>query len=330
MKPELILVGYPGEVHVGAHLRRAAEELGVRTLLCDCGEAFAGAAVARKINWWLRGRRPTRLHEFSEQVVQACRQARPQWVLATGMAPLTAAALQAIGELGVRRLDFLTDDPWNRAHHAPWFLEALSHYDHVFSPRRSNVDDLQRHGCRAVSYLPFAYAPAIHFPEPNGAPGADVIFAGGADRDRVPYLGALLAAGFNVALYGGYWERYRATAAAARGMADAATLRREISAAKVALCLVRRANRDGHVMRSFEVPAMGACMLAEDTPEHREILGDTVVYFRDQAEMVTQTRWLLDHPAERQRLAAAAQTRITTGANTYRDRLETMLRAGTV
>ena len=44
-------------------------------------------------------------------------------------------------------------------------------------------------------------------------------------------------------------------------------------AAKVNLCLVRRAKRDGHVMRSFEIAAVGGCMLAQDTDEHREIFG---------------------------------------------------------
>jgi spore maturation protein CgeB len=101
-----------------------------------------------------------------------------------------------------------------------------------------------------------------------------------------------------------------------------------ISTAKVALCLVRRANRDGHVMRTFEVPAIGACMLTEDTEEHREIFGEegkAVVYFRPILEMIEKLRWLLDHDDERQRLAEAAYRLIVNGRNTYKDRLLTML-----
>ena len=51
-------------------------------------------------------------------------------------------------------------------------------------------------------------------------------------------------------------------------------------------------------MRTFEVPAIGACMLTEDTEEHREIFGkegDAVLYFRTMNEMVSQLRFLLDH-----------------------------------
>src|SRR5581483_9754387 len=158
---------------------------------------------------------------------------------------------------------------------------------------------------------------------------ADVVFAGGADQDRVPILAALLQAGFRVELYGGYWERFPETRANARGEADPQTLRCAISRAKVALCLVRRANRDGHAMRTFEVAAVGACMLTEDTTEHREIFGEegvAVVYFQTIPEMVTKLQWLLTHDDERRRLAGAARHLIVRGHNTYADRLTEMLR----
>jgi spore maturation protein CgeB len=207
-------------------------------------------------------------------------------------------------------------------------------YDYVFSPRRATLSDLRSQGCLSACYLPFAYAPELHFPE---APtdenertclASDIVFAGGADRDRVPYMQALIQASFNVALYGGYWERYPQTAASKRGHADAQTLRKVVSAAKVALCLVRRANRDGNVMRSFELPAMGVCMLTEDTVEHREIFGEdgkAVAFFRTREEMVEKLRWLLAHDEERRRLKDAAYRLITKGHHTYRDRLEAML-----
>ena len=330
----ILLVGNPDVVHVGAHLHQAAESVGLCVRFSDSRRAFAGPAWLVKFNWRVRGHRPLRLRVFSQEVVHACREFRPLWMLATGLAPLEASALQAIGQFGVRRLNYLTDDPLNPAHRSPWFLKALPHYDHIFSPRRANMEDLRRLGCPTVSYVPFAYAPGLHFPEPSTTAeeqtqfAAEVVFAGGADCDRVPYMAALIRAGFKVALYGGYWERYRETKAHARGHADPQTLRKAISGAKVALCLVRRANRDGHVMRTFEVPASGACMLVEDTEEHREIFGEggkAVVYFRDVDDMIEKLRWLLVHDDERQRLAQATYHLITQGKHTYRDRLMTML-----
>lgn len=333
----LVIIGNPGVIHLGAHLFAGARGLGYAVDLFNSEEAFSGNSLTVKLNWWMRGRRPNHLREFSDRVVQACRVQQPEVMLATGIAPIDEAALKEIGAMGVRRCNYLTDDPWNPAHRAPWFLLALGQYDLIFSPRKSNMDDLQKHGCPRVCYLPFAYAPKLHFYDPLSSPeevrrdSVDVVFAGGADHDRVCLVGRLIREGFRVALYGGYWERYSVTKSHSLGHADPPTLRKAIAGAKVALCLVRRANRDGHSMRTFELAAIGACMLAEYTVEHEEILGpdgQAVVYFRSETEMIDRLRWLLDNDQERGRLGAAVRARITAGRNTYKDRLETMLTVG--
>jgi len=328
---KLLIVGNDGGTNIGGSLLRAARGLAIDSELVAARRAMEAAVWLRRANWWLRGRRPTRLDEFSRDLVSTVRSARPEWLLTTGVAPCHRAALDAIGAAGVRRLNYLTDDPFNPAQRAPWFLNALPAYDHVFSPRRSNIADLLRLGCRDVSYLPFGYDPDLH--HPDWGPGAgksesDVMFAGGADRDRRPYIAALIATGLTVALYGDYWEGFPESRAHARGHADPSTLCRATGSAKVALCLVRRANRDGHTMRSFEIPAVGACMLAEDTQEHRKIFGregEAVAYFSTATDMLDKLRWLLACDQERSRLAAVAHHLITKGEHTYKDRLLAML-----
>ncbi len=333
-KDSVVIVGNPEAGHVGAHFLEAGQALGLKVHFLDVRRAYDGLWWVKKINWWLNGRRPTRLGAFSAHVLEECSRLKPRWVLTTGMAPLDRHALEGLARLGIRRFIYLTDDPWNSAQRASWFMKVLALYDHVFSTRRANLDDLRRHGCREVSYLPFAYSPTAHHPvnpiqgDLKESPGADMIFAGGADRDRVPYLAACIKAGFRVQLHGGYWERFPATRDHAGGMVGPDALRAFVCQAKVSLCLVRRANRDGHVMRTFELPAIGACMLTEDTDEHRALFGadgECVVYFRTPQEAVDRLRWLVAHENERSRLAAAAHGLVVGGKNTYRDRLESIL-----
>ncbi|MCI0390835.1 MAG: glycosyltransferase [Acidobacteria bacterium] len=330
----LLIVGNPEPIQVGAHLLQAARDLGLSVDFCDCNIAFAAPWPLAKLNWWFRGHRPARLDDFSRQVIEACQTLQPKWVISTGISPVADWAIKAIGKLGTQLFNFLTDDPWNPAHRAPWFMDALPFYDHVFSPRRANLKDLRCLGCRQVSYLPFAYAPEAHFAEPPVTDkekerfGADIVFVGGADHERIPYISALSRAGFNIALYGGYWKRFPESRAHNRGHADLQTSRKAIGGAKIALCLVRRANRDGHSMRTFEVPAIGACMLVEDTEEHREIFGaegKAVIYFNHIEQMIEKARWLRESGGERQRLAESLHHVITSGKHTYRDRLASML-----
>jgi hypothetical protein len=332
--PRLLIVGHTGATHVGSHFRRAAGALGVATSMCDAAEAYAGPAWRRHTGWWLRGRRPSRLDDFGRAVLEVASRFEPTLVVTTGLAPVGADILEALGAMGIVRANFLTDDPWNPAHRAPWFFDSLGRYDHVFSPRRANLDDLNRAGCPAVHYLPFGYDPGVHFVDPPESEEettryrSDVMLAGGADRDRVGVVAALARAGLDVAVYGGYWDRFSETAGLARGWLDAAGLRRATGAAKVALGLVRRANRDGHAMRSFEVPAMGGCLLAEATADHRELFGadgEAVVYFATPEEAAARAvRLVADEPLRR-RLARHAHAIVTAGGHTYQDRLRTLL-----
>lgn len=329
----LLVVGNPLPFHVGAHLLRAAHAMDLDARIVDVREAFAVPRLVQALYWRCFGRRPARLRSFGRRVIAMCCMYRPHLLLATGLAPLDWQALEEIGDRGIKRLNFVTDDPWNSAHRSSWFLKALPCYDHVFSPRRANLEDLRRTGSTSVTYLPFAYDPWVHFREAP-APAelqqyvCDLVFAGGADADRVPIVTRLIDAGFDVALYGGYWEHYRETRAYTHGHADLSTLRKAVSTAQVNLCLVRRANRDGHVMRTFEVPAMGGCMIAEDTEEHHQILGedgDAVVYFESAEEIVAKLHQLLADDRWRRRLARRAHRRVTQGDHTYGHRLSTML-----
>ncbi len=333
LRGTFVLVGNPGPEHVGRHFHDAADELGIETVFLDLRRAHA--SPLQKVSWHLRGHRPGRLQAFSRDVVRACRDVHAACLLVTGIAPPSASALAEIASLGTVCMNFLTDDPWNPAHHAAWFVRALAHYDHVFSPRTANIEDLRALGCPRVSYLPFAYAAAHHVRLLNAGPGGqdptcDVVFVGGADRDRVGWVSALLRAGFGMECYGGYWDRFPETRGCARGMAAPDRLADVLRRGKVVLCLVRRANRDGHSMRTFESAAMGACMLVEDTEDHRRLFGpdgEAVRYFRNREELVDRAGWLVGDEAERSRLAATAQALVIGGSHSYRDRLRSMLDA---
>jgi len=331
----LLIAGNSGGTNIGSSLLRAAQSLGVEAELEDARQAYAAPKLVARFHWWLRDRRPARLAAYSGAVVDRCRRQHPRWLIATGLAPIEAGALEHIRAMGVVTMNYLTDDPWNPAFKSAWFLSALEQYDRVFSVRRRNLDDLRRVGCRHVEYLPFGVDPDLFFPE-TLAPSelqayrSDVCFVGGGDPERVEYIAALMTAGLDVGLYGDYWGRYAATRRAWRGHAPPEVLRKATSASAVSLCMIRRANRDGHTMRSFEVPAMAACMLAEDTDEHRAMFGDdnrAVVYFRTAADAIDAAKALLADAPRRRRLAEAGRAVITAGQHTYCDRLLAMLEA---
>jgi spore maturation protein CgeB len=330
----LAIVGGFDGTHIGGSLGRAATHLGIDTAKFDVGDAGRGHPVLRAALWRFGDRRSPGMHRFSGSVVAGCRQSEPEILIVTGAAPLTGAAVRALRAMGIVCVNYSTDDPWNPALRASWHLRVLPEYDIIFTTRRANIGSFADIGCGEVYYLPFGYDEWLFCPPARSfdGPVPDVFFVGGADRDRVAFMTEFLRTGPRIALVGGYWERYSAMRPYALGQRAPEALCALTAAAKVNLCLVRRANRDGHVMRSFEIAALGGCMLAEDTIEHREIFGpdgEAVVYFRTPREAAERARSLLADLAERARLSAVVRTRISRGAHTYRDRLVSILDVAT-
>jgi hypothetical protein len=327
----LLIIGNRGGSNIGESFERAAQGFGLPVSLLESRRAMEGPAWLRRFKWHVLGKRPTRMAEFGKMVTAWCEEFRPKIVLTTGLAPLSGGVLNSIRNMGACCVNYLTDDPWNPDHRANWFFKALASYDCVLTPRRANIPDLERY-CPQVKYLPFGYDPLLFFPEPltdaeRDLLSSDIMFAGGADPERVAWISSLAKHGFNIRLHGDYWERYPQTRNLGKGPADIALLRKIIAASRVALCLVRRANRDGHSMRTYEVPAVGACMLVEKTDDHSALFGpdgSNVTYFSTADEMVEKLKWLLGNAAERERLAARVHQLIARGHHTYRDRLAQM------
>jgi spore maturation protein CgeB len=155
------------------------------------------------------------------------------------------------------------------------------------------------------------------------------MFAGGCDDDRAPYFTALVSGlpGVALNLYGGYWERVRELRPYARGFAVGRDYRLAVGAAKIAVNLCRRSNRDDHVMRTFEIPACGGFMLAERSATHSELFAEDVdaAFFGTPDEFVAKVKSYLARDTDRERIAAAGRQAIVNGKHSYDDRLREIL-----
>jgi spore maturation protein CgeB len=205
----IVFIGYDAEGHVGQHLVEAAVKMGIPYRIMSPTLAFDASWLVSKLNWHLRGHRPTYLDEFGIRAAQLCNAFNATHLIATGIAPLSASAVSTIRNRGVHCVNWLTDDPWNAAHKAPWFVDAIPEYNAMFTPRAAVLDDLRRAGARDVAIMPFAYCALCHFAAQKYEQRSAVSFVGGADQDRVRYVAALVKAKIAVELYGGYWHKQR-------------------------------------------------------------------------------------------------------------------------
>jgi hypothetical protein len=282
------------------------------------------------------GRRPLGYWNLNRDILAAARDLRPEVVLITGSSPVAASTLRELKEQsGAVLVNYATDDPFNRLASPRWVAANIPQYDLYVCTKRAIMDDVRAAGCRRVAFVPLGYEPSLHFREAFGSAeeskkfSCDVAFIGSGDRDRYPYFRALVRAipDLRLHLYSGYWDRDPTLARCARPHAIGRDYRLALRGAKIIPCLVRRANRDGHVMRSFEVPACGAFMLAERTAEHQEFFreDEEVAFFGSSAELVEKVEYYLNHESERQHMAEAAYRKVTTTDHTYAHRLHQIL-----
>jgi spore maturation protein CgeB len=332
MTQRIMVVGGALETNVGLSLHQAALSCGIASEMVDTLPAFAGPKWLRTLHWRFNDRRPVRMEEFSNFVVQRCQETRPNILISTGIAPLSSTALQELSAGNVILANFQTDDPWNTAQLSNWYLQALAHYDYIFSPRSATLPQLHAATTANVSYLPFGYDQRLFYPETDlvklkKALPCDVLFAGGADKDRLLEVELLAQSGLSIGLYGGYWDKYHFAKPFYRGMADAATLRSAHANAKVAVGMVRRANRDGNSMRTFELAAMGCCCVMAETPDHLELFGtegDAVFYFSSPETLVDKCVALCGDDKMRHKMATRVREVVSSG-HSYEDRLQSMI-----
>jgi spore maturation protein CgeB len=281
-------------------------------------------------------RHPVNHEAFNAALVATAQSFRPQIIVVVMGFHIAAKTLKTLKSLTAPVIvNYATDDPFNFRLSNSDVTASIPLYDVYACTKRAIMKDVSRAGCRGVHYVPFGYKPSLHFPERPGTPeeisrfDSDVAFIGEADADRMPFFQRLLEAmpDVNLALYGGMWDRHPATRRYARGVVRGRDFRLALGGTKIAVNLVRRGNRDDHVMRTFEAPACGAFLLNERTPEHLTLLaeGEAAGYFSSETDFADKTRHFLHNEQERDRIRRTGYEVITGGRNTYTDRLRQIM-----
>lgn len=228
------------------------------------------------------------------------------------------------------------DDPFG-GYRQGWrvFLQAIPEYDLHFVPRAVNVAEYERCGARRVVRYWFSFDRSAHCPVEISAAdrarlGGPVGFVGQREPERMQSMGFLAERGIPVRVWGPAWDRSMSTPnlrIEGTGLFGP-DYSKVVCAFDINLGFLRKRNRDLHTTRTFEIPACGAFLLAERTTEHQELFeeGREAVFFDSDAELFEKTKYYLENPEERQRIARAGYERCLRSGYSNHDRLAQMIR----
>lgn len=218
-----------------------------------------------------------------------------------------------------RLVAFHPDDPFNFNGSSSFrhIVDAIPEYDGYFVWSRALVEKVKEAGARAAHLLPFAADPELFHPvavtdEERQTLGSRVCFIGNWDPERERWLAAALP--FGLGIWGNDWDRARTRELLVAWRGRAVTgdaLLKVVAASDVHLNILRRQNKGGHNMRTFEIPACGAFLLTERSGDLPLFFkeGEEVAACGDPGEMRCELERYLADPEARARVAAAGHRR---------------------
>lgn len=332
----ILIIGNSGGTNLGESFYHGSEDCGYATEMVLASQANHKSKILNKIRWVFFDKVPAKQNEFEKSIEKVAENFNPTCIIVAGCIYLSKKILEIFKSSDTATAIYLTDDPWNRSGKSRKFITSLSSYDFIFNPRMLNMKEVMRIN-PATFYLPFAYCPhllnkgeirqqyKVKLQEQH-----DVFFYGGADTDRVEIIEGIQAAGFKVLVAGNYWKALYKN----KGISvipvnlNPTEIQIATNCSSISLCMVRKANRDGHSMRSYELPYFGACILAEDTQEHRKIFGndgESVIYYSSQDNLLLQIKKILKSEQLQKVMRKKAHNLIISNQNTYADRVSEMV-----
>jgi len=330
----VLVVGRFGEADVGRHFSVAAHRLGDVVTELDIG-AFH---VEGRIEWYLRRRfcdsRPRLMDRFNKKILKLAERSHCRLLIVAGLLPVRKETVLSLRGAGIRCVNFLTDNPLSTGRRAAWLLGALPAYDLIANPRLDAVDALRGLGCLEVADVMFGYSPDVHYTasdcDTKLFSAGELLFVGYGDSQRRSFFGSSLPRGCVAHLHGGGWQRsvFRSVRLSSRPRLSVEQQRVAYATHLLSPCLVRAANRDDHVMRTFEGPAMGGAVVFQDTWRHRALFGKFLpssAFFDSPLDLSVAIKRARRDPAWLVGLRAGASAALQSADHTYTARLKSII-----
>jgi spore maturation protein CgeB len=210
-------------------------------------------------------------------------------------------------------------------------IESIPEFDLYLVWSRALLPKIRAAGARRAEFLPFGadvhrFRPVAVTESEKRELGSPVCFIGNWDPERERWLDAVADLGLGI--WGESWSRARSKRVrnAWRGGAVLGErFLKVVAASTIQLNVLRKQNKGGHNMRTFEIPACGAFLLTERSQDLHLIFrdGDEVATFGDVDELVSAVQRWRDDPAGRDRIARGGHARAAEHA--YERRAEELL-----
>ena len=207
---KILYLGQIGPGQTALMRMRALERLGHSVRGVHTSEPWKRASwIKRQVQ--RRTHRGSIVEEINSTILSAARQFKPALVWADKQEFLRVETIEELRKLGARSVHF-TPDPyfsldWKRTRLMDGAMRSFDALIYCKSYEREQYEALGK----PLVYMPLGYCDEVHRPLPSEDPRwtCAVGFLGGWEPRRERLLHAVVAAGVDVKIWGGYWDFLR-------------------------------------------------------------------------------------------------------------------------
>lgn len=257
----------------------------------------------------------------NHDLVELARAERPDVVWFDKPVEFTPETVRAVKALGATTVCYNQDNPFGPRNDGCWmqFYRVYKLFDLHCLFRTVDVERYRNWGLRYLK-IALSYDPLQHFPPPAGWSDEnrdrELAYTGSPLEKRPAFLQRLGEEfGLPVSVAGPRWDSAWSPELRAKylfgGMMKDAAYREAMWRSKINMSFVTRLNEEDVAHKSFEITGCGQFLLAERSPGHQEAFeeGKEAEFYSSIEECADKARFYLEHPAERERIAAGGRAR---------------------
>ena len=353
-----ILIGdhfFPGSL--GASYARAFESLGN---VCVRFELSLTAYSTIQHPGTTRLTRAHCIKAMNQALRKIVHETRPDLIFIIKGKELDPEALNDLRELSTAPIfNFNPDGVWSPFSSSDYIVDCAPLYDCLLTPRRWELPKLKQLGGQHVTWLPYGYDEKLHYPTTiteadRALYHAAISFIGTwAPEDRISLLSDIARYGNDLRIWGSSWEKLKPLGTLFHMLSILGLhipkqllglgsplhnhimgypvygelFLKVVQASDINLAFLRKADRDDHTMRTFELPACGVFVIAERTQDHQGFFHEDIemVFFNGDKELLEKIGFYKKRPRLRQKIARAGLERLRSSPYRYTDRAKTIL-----
>jgi len=227
------------------------------------------------------------------------------------------------------KIIYLTvDSIKTKTYQKSFFLQTLCLYDYVITTKNNDIDIYKEYQTQKIIFS-YQGIDEMNLGDYNLSTEeqflkSEVVFIGDYRKERARSLKFLIKNNIPLKIFGFNWNKDNFFRSLNIKPVMDDKYYKALNNSKIALCFLNQQVGDTYTTRSFEIPASGTLLLAEETEDHKNLFKENkeAIFFSNDNDLLKKINYYLINHKERKEIAKCGKDRIKKYNFTWKSNLE--------